>query len=269
MKETGIARSGALLRCIYMAAVLAFIYLPVGTLVLFAFQSSSVPVPPFDGFSFRWFGEVLADSRMMRALGNSVVVAFASSAIATILGTLAAYAVARHGGIWARRLQGLFLLPLTISYVIVGMGLLIVMMWFRMPKSLTSVVIGHAVINMPIVIALVSSQMQRSMLSLERAARDLGASEWRVLWHVVLPGLALPILAAFLLCLTMSWDEFIIGLLLSRFDVTLPVEIWSQLRSGLNPKTNAIGALVFFVSAAIVIAVGWLLSARTQDRKIS
>lgn len=258
--------TGTALRAAYMAAVMAFIYLPVAVLILFAFQAGSVPVPPFDGPSLRWFWAILGDARMMRALGNSVLVALGSSAIATVCGTLFAYAVARHGGPWARRLQGLFLLPLTISYVIIGMGLLITLMRLGIPKSLTAVVIGHAVINVPIVIALVSSQIQRSMLGLERAARDLGARELQVLRHVVLPSLALPILAAFLLCVTMSWDEFIIALLVSRFDVTLPVEIWSQLRSGLNPKTNAVGALVFLASAAIVVIVGWLLSAAERRR---
>lgn len=260
-------KAGALLRFAYLAAVLAFIYLPVTTLVVFAFQATSVPVPPFDGPSLRWFSTVLADARMMRALGNSVLVAFTSSAIATVCGTLAAYAIARHGGRWARLLQGVFMLPLTISYVVIGMGLLITMMWLRMPKSLTAVILGHAVVNMPIVVALVASQMQRGMLNLERAARDLGASELRVVRHIVVPSLAMPIIAAFLLCLTMSWDEFIIALLLSRIDVTLPVEIWSQLRSGLNPKTNAVGAIVFFVSAMIVIAAGWLLSTTSRLRK--
>ncbi|MEG6509193.1 ABC transporter permease [Methyloligella sp. 2.7D] len=243
----------------YVAAVLVFIYLPVAALILFAFQSSSVPVPPFDGPSLRWFEAVFADRRMTDALRNSLLVGAASSAIATAFGMLAAYATARYGGPWLRRLQGLFLLPLTISYIIVGMGLLITLMWFQIPKSLGAVILGHAVMHMPIAIALISSQIKPDMLTLERAARDLGAKEWQVIAHVVMPSLTWPMVAAFLLCFTLSWDEFIIALLLSRFDVTLPVEIWSQLRSGLNPKTNAIGSVVFMASAVLVIFVEWIV----------
>lgn len=248
-----------LLRTAYVAAVLAFIYLPVVTLVLFAFQASSVPVPPFDGPSLRWFQNVFADQRMLSALHNSLFVGFASATIATVFGMMAAYATARYGGPWMRRLQGMFLLPLTISYIIVGMGLLITLMWFEIPKSLAAVTIGHAVMNMPVAIALIASQIKPDMLNLERAARDLGAKEWQVITLVVVPMLRWPMIAAFLLCFTLSWDEFIIALLVSRFEVTLPVEIWSQLRSGLNPKTNAIGSVVFMASAVLVIVVEWII----------
>jgi spermidine/putrescine transport system permease protein len=74
-----------------------------------------------------------------------------------------------------------------------------------------------------------------------------------VLWHVSAPMLAAPMAASFFLSVTFSWDEFIIAFLLTRFDVTLPVEIWSMLRSGLSPKTNAVGSLVFLVSVAAVV----------------
>ena len=87
---------------------------------------------------------------------------------------------------------------------------------------------------------------------LERAARDLGAAEWQVLTLITLPLIWPALMAAFFLSFTLSWDEFIIALLVSRFDVTLPVEIWSLLRSGLNPKTNAVGSLVFIVSVILV-----------------
>ena len=86
-----------------------------------------------------------------------------------------------------------------------------------------------------------------------RAARDLGANDFKVMALITAPMLMPSILAAFFLSVTFSWDEFIIAFLLSRFDVTLPVEIWSMLRSGLNPKTNAIGSLVFLVSVALLL----------------
>jgi hypothetical protein len=83
----------------------------------------------------------------------------------------------------------------------------------------------------------------------ERAARDLGAGEWQVLTLVSAPMLLPALAAAFFLSVTFSWDEFIIAFLLTRFDVTLPVEIWSMLKSGLSPATNAVGSLVFLVSS--------------------
>ncbi|MFT6913613.1 MAG: spermidine/putrescine transport system permease protein [Paracoccaceae bacterium] len=94
-----------------------------------------------------------------------------------------------------------------------------------------------------------------NQLAAERAARDLGASEIRVMTLVTAPMILPALVAAFLLSVTFSWDEFIIAFLLSRFDVTLPVEIWSLLRSGLNPKTNAIGSFVFLISAFVILGL--------------
>jgi len=96
----------------------------------------------------------------------------------------------------------------------------------------------------------------------EKAARDLGATEWQVITLITVPMLAPAIGAAFFLSLTLSWDEFIISFLLTRFDVTLPVEIWSMLRSGLSPRLNAIGSIVFLASITIVLAAEFLILRR-------
>jgi spermidine/putrescine transport system permease protein len=90
-------------------------------------------------------------------------------------------------------------------------------------------------------------------VNIERAARDLGAPEWKVLFLVSVPVMWPAIFAAFFLSMTFSWDEFVISFLLTRFDTTLPVEIWNMLRSGLNPRTNAVGSLVFAVSVVLAL----------------
>ncbi len=156
--------------------------------------------------------------------------------------------------------------PLSVSYLIIGMGLLVTFKTLAIPKSLTAVVIGHVVINLPLAFAIVYSQMGEHQANLERAARDLGAAEWQVLTLVSLPLLWPALLAAFFLSFTLSWDEFIIALLVSRFEVTLPVEIWSLLRSGLNPKTNAVGSLVFIVSVALVAAMELVVFGRRKSK---
>jgi spermidine/putrescine transport system permease protein len=239
----------------YLAAAFAFIYLPVAVLVLFSFQGGTLPVPPFDGPSLGWYGEVLADEDLMAALGNSVLVGVVSSAVAVTLGFLAAYGLARHvlpGSVW---LRGLLVAPITVSTLIVGLGLLIVLTRAGVGLSLWTVGIGHVVINLPLAFAIIYAAMGAQQQNAERAARDLGANETRVLLLVTAPMLAPAIAAAFFLCVTLSWDEFIVAFLLSRFDVALPVEIWSLLRSGLSPRLNAIGSLVFLVSVAAVLIV--------------
>lgn len=240
---------------LYLAAGFLFIYLPVGTLVLFSFQDGTLPVPPFNGPSLRWYADILADDDLTGALGNSIVVAFGSSALAVLLGFLAAYGLARHVLPGSAILRAVLIAPLTVSYLIVGLGLLIVLTRAGLGLSLWTAAIGHVVINLPLAFAIIYASMGAQQQNAERAARDLGANEARVLLLVTVPMLMPAIAAAFFLSVTLSWDEFIIAFLLTRFEVTLPVEIWSMLRSGLSPRLNAIGSLVFLISVTAVLVL--------------
>jgi len=246
-------RLATLAAALYALAIYAFIFLPVAVLVLFSFQATSFPIPPFTGPSLRWYEVVLADPRLTSALVNSLLVAVLSSAAAVVLGFLAAWGFARHVLPGSALMRGLITLPLTVSYLIIGMGLLILFNRIGLPKSLIAAGIGHVVINMPLCFAITYSQLGDHQINFERAARDLGAPEWKVLLLVTVPVMAPALFASFFLSMTFSWDEFVISFLLTRFDTTLPVEIWNLLRSGLNPRTNAIGSLVFLVSIVLVL----------------
>ena len=237
----------------YALAIYGFIFLPVIVLVLFSLQATSFPIPPFTGPSLRWYEVVLADQRLTSALLNSVLVALFSSLAAVALGFLAAWGFARHHLPRSGLLRGLITLPLTVSYLIIGMGILILFNAAGIPKSLVAAGIGHVVINLPLCFAIIYSQMGEHQVNIERAARDLGAPEWKVLFLVSVPVMWPAIFASFFLSMTFSWDEFVIAFLLTRFDTTLPVEIWNMLRSGLNPRTNAVGSLVFAVSVVLAV----------------
>ena len=250
----------------YLVLVYAFIFLPVAVLVLFSFQDGRLPVPPFNGFSLQWYGAVFADRKLMAALGNSLAVALVSSVISVLLGFLAAYALARYKLPGSALQRGLLIAPMTVSYLIIALGLLSLMNALHIPLSLMTVGIGHVVINLPLCFAIIYASMGDHHINIERAARDLGASDFKVMALVTAPMLMPSILAAFFLSVTFSWDEFIIAFLLSRFDVTLPVEIWSMLRSGLNPKTNAIGSLVFLASVAVLLILELSLFGRTKKQ---
>jgi len=238
---------------IYAALIYGFVFLPVAVLILFSFQGSLFPIPPFNGPSLRWYEAVLADERLTNGLGHSILVASLSSFVATLLGFLAAWGFARFTLPASGVLRALITLPLMVSYLIIGMGLLVVFTTFGFPKSLVAAGIGHVVINLPLCFAIIYSQMGEHQANIERAARDLGAGELQVLALITAPMLWPALFAGFFLSMTFSWDEFVIAFLLTRFQTTLPVEIWNLLRAGLNPKTNAVGSLVFGIS--IVFAV--------------
>ena len=251
----------------YMGLIYGFIFLPVATLVLYSFKDGRFPLPPFNGPTLKWYRAVFDDPKLVEALVNSVTVAVASSAVAVLLGFLAAYGLARY------RLPGsafqrlLLTIPLTVSYLVIGLGLLIVANAIGLSKSLWLVGVGHVVINLPLAFSIIYASMGEHQRNAERAARDLGAGELAVMRLVTAPMLAPAILASFFLAVTFSWDEFIIAFLLSRFEVTLPVEIWSLLRSGLNPKTNAVGSVVFLVSVALVFILELTVFRRLTPKK--
>ena len=248
----------------YLAIAFGFIYLPVGALVLFSFQEGGLPVPPFNGPSLKWYGEILSDRDVTSALFHSLLVAIGSSVIAVTLGFFAAYGLGRYVLPGSAFIRALLVAPLTVSYLIVGLGLLIVLTNTGVGLSLITVSIGHVVINLPLAFAIIYASMGAQHENAERAARDLGANETQVILLVTAPMLSPAIAAAFFLSITLSWDEFIIAFLLTRFDITLPVEIWSMLRSGLSPSLNAIGSVVFLISVAVLLLLEFTVLRRQK-----
>src|SRR5688500_17864203 len=135
-------RLGRWLTVAYALVLYGFIFLPVIVLVLFSFQGTLFPVPPFNGPSLRWYQAALGDERLTSALVNSLIVAAASSAVAVVLGFLAAYGVARCRVTVAGLLRGVLAAPLSVSYLIIGIGLLVLFNGLGVSKSLFAVAIG-------------------------------------------------------------------------------------------------------------------------------
>jgi spermidine/putrescine transport system permease protein len=250
---------GTVLSGFYLTACYIFILLPVAVLILFSFQDGRLAVPPFKGPVLDWYVTAFNNPRMMDGLVNSLMVGILSSAISVVLGFLAAYGISRHEFPARRLLQGVIILPLAVSYLLVGMGLLVTLSSLGLGPSLWMVIVGHVVINMPLAFAICLAQLGEHQRKVEWAARDLGASTLRVLTQVTMPMIAPALVAAFCLCFTLSWDEFIIAFLVTRFDVTLPIVIWTMLRGGLNPQTNAVGSFIFLCSILMLVAVELLL----------
>ncbi len=248
----------------YLLVMLGFIYLPVIILVLFSFQSGNLPVPPLDGPSLRWYYKVFENERLVEALLNSLVVSGVSGIAATALGFLSAYSLSRHQIRFFGVARFLLIAPVTVSYLIIGMGLLITFNVVGIHKSLWAVCLGHTIMNLPISFAIIFSQMNDSHKSIDAAAHDLGASDFQTITRIVIPMMKAPIFASFFLAATLSWDEFIIAFLLSQFDTTLPVIIFELLRAGLTPEVNAVGTLVFLTSIILVAAVAATMIFRSE-----
>lgn len=249
----------------YLLLVLGFIYLPVVILVLFSFQGGNLPVPPFEGPSLQWYSKLLANERLLGALANSVVVAVFSALVTTLLGFFAAYGLSRSPIRFVGTARFLLIAPITVSYLIIGMGLLTTFNVAGISRSLLAVGIGHVVINLPLSFAIIFSQMSDRHKNIDAAAHDLGASDLQTIILISAPVMKIPLIASFCLAATLSWDEFIIAFLLSRFEVTLPVIIFEMLRAGLTPEVNAAGTLVFATSMTVILITATALLLRRGE----
>ncbi len=246
---------------LYAAVVFAFLYGPLLVLIAFSFNANRFTV--WQGFSVRWYRAAMGDAQLSEGLVNSAIIALVASAIATVIGTLAAY------GMWKKAaplLSGAMYLSLVTPEIVTGVSLLafyqIVFRVVRLHLGMASIIIAHVAFSIAYVAIVVSARLRNYDRSLEEAAMDLGATEWRAFFRVTLPALAPAIVAAGLLAMVVSFDDYVITSLVAGVDSqTLPMVIYAMARRGISPVVNA-------VSAVIVVAFGIviLISQRLQER---
>ncbi len=243
----------------YYLLLALFLYLPIGLLILFSFNNSTVLVFPLKGFTLQWYSDLLAAKELLRSVYNSLRVAVGSSLVATGLGTMAAIGITRFDFPGRGFFLGIASMPLVIPYVVLGVALLILFDQLGFELSLWTVSIGHAVVNIPYVMLIVAARLAGFEANLEEAAMDLGATYWGTLMRVTLP-ISLPALvAAFLSSFTTSFDEFALTFFLTGTDNTLPIYLYSQLRFPSRlPLVVTLAAVVMVFSVAIVVFAEWL-----------
>jgi spermidine/putrescine transport system permease protein len=245
--------------------LVAFLYLPVVTLVVFAFQSSSRLGLPWDGPSLRWFQLIFADPQFQSALGSSIRVGLASSALAIVVATLAALAFTRYTLRYQTPLRLAAVLPITLPGLLVGLALLTFFSAVGLRPSLATVFLAHLVFVLPYVLFVMASALERLDPAIEEAARDLGASPLQAFWRTTFPLIWPAVLGAGILAFAMSFDEFLITLFVIGGDSTLPVFIWSRMRRTIDPSINAVAtALLTIVFAGALTALA--LAAVTRRR---
>jgi spermidine/putrescine transport system permease protein len=240
----------------WAVGVYAFLHLPVLILIAFSFNESRFAV--WTGFSWRWYQALADDPRILRALGNSLIVAIVSTAVATALGTLAAYAMRRFPGRGNRALDQALRVSLVTPEIVTGVSLLAFFQWaFRfagLGLGLHTIIIAHVAFSMAFVLLVVRARLGSLDPALEEAAMDLGASQWSAFFRVTLPLLRPGILAAALLAFILSFDDYVITSLVAGVgSETLPMVIYSMARRGISPVVNALSALLVVVLGALIL----------------
>ncbi len=255
---------------LWLTGVFAFLYLPLGYLVLFSFNSTRQDTR-FTGFSMRWYEALFNDPRLVEGFLLSLKVAVISGTLSALLGTLAAFVLVRYKRFWGRTLfSGMVNAPLVMPEVIIGLSLLLLMVGLQRAtgwpeRGTVTIVLGHALMGMAYATVVVQSRLREMDRSLEEAAMDLGAKPIQVFALVTLPTIAPGIVAAWLLSFTLSFDDLVISEFLSGPGITtFPQVIFSYARRGVNPTIFAAAALLIAVVTIAVIIYSIVLARQNR-----
>jgi len=242
-----------------------FLYLPIVVLVIFSFNDSR-STAQWAGFTTRWYVEMVQDRQVILSLWNSLFVALVSTAISTVIGTMAAMAMERYRFSGKLMMDAVLYLPIIIPDIAMAIMLLIffnlsgigfkpweVFFFGVRLKVPYSVIIGHVAFNISFVAVIVRARLAQMDMTLEEAAGDLYADPWRTFWRVTFPMMLPGILGGALMAFTLSLDDFVITFFTSGAGFnTLPVRVFSMIKKGVTPKINAVSTLMLLFSLLLV-----------------
>ena len=236
---------------LYIVVVFIFMYLPIGVVVAFSFNESKLPVA-FTGFSMVWYEKLFRNSAMMEALVNSLILGVLSCLISAVIGTLGAAGLARIH--WKSKgvLEYISILPLMIPEIILGMVLMAFFYLLGLPFGMVTLLIGHTVFCVPYILMEVKARLAGMDPALEEAARDLGAGPLRAFLDITLPLCMPAVLSGSLLAFAMSMDDVVISIFINGPRIsTLPIKVYTQIKTGVTPDINALCTIMLAVSLII------------------
>jgi spermidine/putrescine transport system permease protein len=243
---------------LWVAGVLAFLYVPLLTLMAFSFNTSKRNIV-WQGFTLDWYREVLADTDLLAAFGNSLTIAAVSTLFSTILGALTALLLWRFSFRAKSLLEGVLALPIVVPEICLGVAFLVffadVLPWpseLAWPLNLGAIIIAHVTFSFSFVALVVRARLASFNREVEEAARDLGAGEWRILIDILIPHMRPGLIAGALLAFTLSLDDFVITFFTSGPDTTtFPIKVYSMVRFSVTPAVNAASTLLIVITFAL------------------
>ena len=259
----------------YIAFLLVIMYVPIALVIIYSFNESRLN-SVWSGFSLTWYRELFRDRAIFEALRNSLVLAALSSFSAAIIGTMGAVGIKNAAGIsksghFAKVMEYLSILPIMTPEIILGMVLLVFFSLLGLPLGMLTLVLAHTCFCIPYVYLLVKARLAGLDKGYTEAARNLGAGTWKVFIDITLPLIMPAVVSGILLSFAMSFDDVIISIFVTGPRTnTLPIRIYTQLKTGVTPKTNALCSLLFIITVLLCIlsaAVSRIRSPGIQEKK--
>lgn len=236
-----------------MALVFAILYIPIIVLIVFSFNESRLNAV-WTGFTLDWYGKLLHDDEILRALTNSLKVAFVSTIVSTMIGTLAAVGMYKYNFKGKSVLDNLLYIPMVIPEIVLGIALLIFFNRFQIPLGLMTLIIAHATFSIPFVFVTVKSRLAGFDSSIEEAAQDLGANQFKTFFYITLPIILPGVIAGALLSFTLSIDDVITSFFVTGPSTnTFPLQVFSMVKFGVSPEINALSTVMLLITVSIAL----------------
>lgn len=258
----------------YVFCIMAFLYLPIGVLILYSFNANKSR-GAWTGFTLHWYQKLLTNEMILSALANTLIVALVSSVVATVIGTAAAIGINSMNKWMKKSIRTLTYIPIMSPEIIMGVSLMLLFVFLRtemgvpLELGLATLILSHITFNIPYVIFNVLPKLRQMDKNVYDAALDLGCGPFQAFYKVVIPEILPGIMAGFLMALTYSLDDFVISYFTSGpTSQTLPLAIWGQLRRRVSPEMNALSTIIFVVVLLALLAGNFSAMKREKrDRK--
>jgi spermidine/putrescine transport system permease protein len=253
-------------QALFTLLMFGFMYLPILVLTFYSFNQSAYSAS-WAGFTLAWYRKFFADQRILSALQTSLMVALLAVAIAAVLGTLMTVGLARYHFPGKGLYQGISYLPLIIPDIAIAVATLVFLAVVAIPLSLWTIVAAHVVFCLAYVAIVVSTRLTGLDSHLEEAALDLGATPTQAFIQVLLPELMPAIVSGCLLAFVLSMDDFLIASFTAGGGATtLPMEIFSRIRTGVKPDINALSVILILASGFVAFVAESIRYQGSQKR---
>lgn len=245
-------------KIIYLGWIYFFLYAPIVILVIFSFNDSRYSTN-WKGFTFKWYHSLFQNRMLLDALINSLIIAALSSIIATVIGTLAAFAFYRYRFVGRKVLYSLVYIVMMSPDIVMGISLLMFFIWIRLEIGFVTLLLAHITFCLPFVVVTVYSRISGFDPSIIEASKDLGADEFQTFRYIILPMVMPAVISGWLLSFTLSLDDVIVSFFVTgpAFEI-LPLKIYSMVRLGVNPMINALSTVLIFFTL-ITVSISQLL----------
>ena len=249
---------------LFVILALGFMVFPLIVITLFSFHETSSLTFPFTGFSLRWYQELLDNEPLFDALRTSLLIAGITTFATVFLGLGFSLMWLRLTGRTRTFLELLCITPIALPGLFIGVSLLVFFAEIKLDQSWLTIAIAHVILSLPVLAITMRARLVLYDLSLDEAARDLGASEFGVLRFVTLPLIGPFVFACGLLAFAISFDEFVLTFFVSGTETTIPMFIWSMMRRTVTPIINSISTLTLLMTFG-ALCLAWIV-ARIRQR---